>query len=102
MDLRVICLKACSRLENSTTFLVKVKSRNICYPPFTDNALVGFFNGVENDGNCGADMVMRMDKNHMFLLHMDVVRVQRTLGLMEIIIFCHKETHSRVACDGGL
>lgn len=69
-----ILIKACSYSMFLDAFVKKVVSRNFCYPLVinVNDALVGFFDGAENDGLCGAGMVIRMDLNHSFWLCMDV------------------------------
>ena len=40
--------------------------RNICLPPDTNDVVVGFFDGAEKDGLCGAGMVIKLDLNRTF------------------------------------
>ena len=57
---------------NSVDIETRSKPGIFCYPPVLNDIMVGFFDEAEKDGSCGAGMVLKLEMNHSFLIHMDV------------------------------
>ena len=66
---------------------------NPCYPPEVNDVVIGFFDGVEKDGMCGAGMVIMLHMEHSFWLRMDVGRGTNTrselLALWGLLLFAY-------------
>ena len=64
------------------------------FSPVINDALVAFFDGPVKDELCGVGMVVTMDLNHAFLLHMDASCGTNTrselLAMWGILYFINK------------
>ena len=72
MDTHITCVKALTRLKEYGCDRIKSRNRFIKHPIIEGNQILGFFYGVEKVGLYGADMVIKLHLNHMYLLRMAV------------------------------
>ena len=65
-------LKAVGWLQSYAIMNQKVPDRRIVYPLVDHQGIVGYFDGVEQGGLCGARMVIKMSQSLSYILKISI------------------------------
>lgn len=83
----------------------KEKSRILKQPSFDPNCSVGYFDGAQKDGICGAGMVLNIKRGHSIRFKMGVGYGNNTQAVncfMGFALDCQKERSTIFAGSRGL